>query len=61
MLLRVLAEPSLAEGTWLNERCLGFLEKAVAELMRGGSLTIGGIALMLAQAAPSNGRGLPGS
>ncbi|SDA37908.1 hypothetical protein SAMN03159443_00090 [Pseudomonas sp. NFACC15-1] len=36
MLLRVseLAEPGLAEGTWLNERCLGFLEKAVAELMR---------------------------
>jgi len=36
MLLRVgeLAEPSLAEGTWLNERCLGFLEKAAAELMR---------------------------
>lgn len=36
MLLRVgeLEEPSLAEGTWLDERCLGFLEKAVVELMR---------------------------
>ncbi|SFX21640.1 hypothetical protein SAMN03159390_00794 [Pseudomonas sp. NFACC49-2] len=35
MLLRVgeLEEPSLAEGTWLDERCLGFLKKAVAGLM----------------------------
>jgi hypothetical protein len=36
MLLRVgeLEEPSLAEGTWLDERCRGFPKKAVAELMR---------------------------
>lgn len=27
-------EPSLAEGTWLDEHCLGFLEKAVSGLMR---------------------------